>query len=182
VCPCACRRLLRGPKPDDVAEGPREAEGRKGAGKEGGEGMEVDAQLGKGEGTEGGAEASVKLEAEGGADIKQEGQEVGAEKGGVQQGDSKAGEEEKGGDAGKAAAQPQQGHHPGSKQPQAEGKKAGDGEATRQLEMVRRKVDEVWQRRIAEGDPLEAKCMRKRVEEAVDAWVESQIVCHADNK
>lgn len=44
------------------------------------------------------------------------------------------------------------------------------------------RVSEVWEARIKNGDALEAKCARDRVEKAIDDWIESQVVMHNENK
>jgi hypothetical protein len=42
---------------------------------------------------------------------------------------------------------------------------------------------EAWvEKRIKEGDPLEAKCQRKLVERKLEEWVDDQILCLAENK
>lgn len=43
-------------------------------------------------------------------------------------------------------------------------------------------VEVCWNKRIMDGDPLEAQCQRKKVEERLDAWIDKQIICHADTK
>jgi hypothetical protein len=42
---------------------------------------------------------------------------------------------------------------------------------------------EAWvEKRIKEGDPLEAKCQRQLVERKLEEWIDDQVVCHAENK
>lgn len=43
-------------------------------------------------------------------------------------------------------------------------------------------VEARWAKRIADGDPLEARCQRQLVEDRVNAWVEEQITRHSDQK
>jgi len=146
------------------------------AGKEEGEedGQEVKKEGDQGEAKAEGGQVEMKKEEEGGA---KQGEPNGQKA--EQKGEAKEGQQQQ---QQQGKQQQQQQGKPQQEQAQQGGSKGEDIEAARQLEMVRQKVDEVWNRRMAEGDPLEAKCMRKRVEEALDEWVESQIICHADNK
>lgn len=43
-------------------------------------------------------------------------------------------------------------------------------------------VEACWVRRIQEGDPLEARCQRAKIEEQLDKWIESQIIMHNPDK
>lgn len=43
-------------------------------------------------------------------------------------------------------------------------------------------IESQWAKRLAEGDPLEARCGRGRVTAEVDAWVEDQVVQHEEQK
>eukprot|EP00198_Chlamydomonas_reinhardtii_P004434 XP_001693770.1 predicted protein [Chlamydomonas reinhardtii] len=60
----------------------------------------------------------------------------------------------------------------------------GEDEATAKAdrEKLGRQVDETWNRRISLGDPIEAKCMKARIEDELDKWIESQVTMVADNK
>ncbi|GFR47460.1 hypothetical protein Agub_g9186 [Astrephomene gubernaculifera] len=49
-------------------------------------------------------------------------------------------------------------------------------------EKLARTVDECWNGRIAHGDPIEAKCLKGRIEEELDKWIESQVTMVSDNK
>ncbi|GIL75427.1 hypothetical protein Vretimale_8062 [Volvox reticuliferus] len=49
-------------------------------------------------------------------------------------------------------------------------------------EKLARSVDETWKSRITHGDPIEAKCLKGRIEEELDKWIESQVTMVADNK
>lgn len=47
---------------------------------------------------------------------------------------------------------------------------------------VKKMVDQVWQTRLASGDPLEALLHTTQIEESVDRWVEEKVVKHSDSK
>ncbi|KAG2500685.1 hypothetical protein HYH03_001451 [Edaphochlamys debaryana] len=49
-------------------------------------------------------------------------------------------------------------------------------------EKLGRQVDECWEGRISHGDPIEAKCMKQRIEDELDKWIEGQVTMVADNK
>ncbi|KAG2438958.1 hypothetical protein HYH02_010750 [Chlamydomonas schloesseri] len=60
----------------------------------------------------------------------------------------------------------------------------GEDEATAKAdaEKLARQVDETWERRVTLGDPIDAKCMKARIEDELDKWIESQVTMVADNK
>lgn len=136
-------RLLRGPKPEHAEDNAMDVDSKDAAA--------APAEEGNGEAMDEDKPSAVKEEDKGeeGASAKEEGKDE--KEGGS--GDDKEGvkEEGKGKEEGKS---------------EEKGEKAGgpkESEAEKQLKMVKRTVDEVWAKRIEEGDPLEAKCMRKEV-------------------
>eukprot|EP00983_Pelagomonas_calceolata_P068985 1150171-Pelagomonas_calceolata.AAC.3 len=135
------------------------------AGKEEGEedGQEVKKEGDQGEAKAEGGQVEMKKEEEGGA---KQGEPNGQKA--EQKGEAKEGQQQQ---QQQGKQQQQQQGKPQQEQAQQGGSKGEDIEAARQLEMVRQKVDEVWNRRMAEGDPLEAKCMRKRVSAGFGAQV-----------
>eukprot|EP00798_Chlamydomonas_sp_ICE-L_P018438 gene18438-24913_t len=59
---------------------------------------------------------------------------------------------------------------------------AAKADEERDAELVSKTVDETWDRRMEEGDPMELRIQRKRVDDILEEWVESQILSFSDNK
>ncbi|EFJ49682.1 zinc finger related protein [Volvox carteri f. nagariensis] len=66
--------------------------------------------------------------------------------------------------------------------PKPEEGESEEGAEKAEKEKLTRTVDETWKARIAHGDPIEAKCLKARIEEELDKWIESQVTMVADNK
>ncbi len=159
----ACR-LLRGPRPPHAesmpdppaaaaAGGEQEAAaGENGGGGGGAGGMEVEAAA---------ADGAAKVQEEEGGEGGKEGE--------------KAKEEEGAGKEVVAAAA-------GGKEGGGKAVAAAGRSAEEEAEAAARSIEAFWDRRISAGDPLEAKCQRRRVEEALDKWVESQVIFYDENK
>lgn len=55
-------------------------------------------------------------------------------------------------------------------------------EEQKDAKLVSERIDDKWHKRMMSGDPLEARCVRLRVADTLEAWIEDQVVQHGEEK